>query len=137
MYVVLHYFEVLLAITPMLGGNLFSVRAHSFAYDGIIQVSVSEFMSLVKALTGRRRYSTTARAWVGGFDRKQAYRLLRCVDKDGDRRVALRDLVVFIFVTWTAELSRLARDEGQDQHVQNVQDVRQRRRQLQKVSEAF
>lgn len=91
-----------------------------------LQVSVSEFMSLVKALTGRRSYSASARAPVGGFDKKQAYRLLRCVDKDGDRRVVLRDLVVFVFATWTEELNRLAR-ECEDE------EVRQKRRQLQKV----
>lgn len=84
-------------------------------------------MSLVKALAGRRRYSASARVWVGGFDKKQAYRLLRCVDKDGDRRVALRDLVAFVFVTWTEELTRLARAGGEHE------EVRQRRRQLQKV----
>lgn len=84
-------------------------------------------MSLVKALTGRRRYSASTGASVGGFDRKQAYRLLRCVDKDGDRRIALRDLVVFVFATWTEELNRLVEEEGEDD------EVRQRRRQLQKV----
>lgn len=92
-----------------------------------LQVSVSEFMSLVKALTGRRCYSARARAWVGGFDRKKAYRLLRCVDNDGDRRVALRDLVVFVFAAWTEELCRLAGEESGNE------GVRQRRRQLQKV----
>ena len=85
-------------------------------------------MSLVKALTGKARYSASARAWVGGFDRKQAYRLLRCVDRDGDRRVVLRDLVVFVFAAWTEELDRLSRRAaGGDE------EDRQRRRQLQKV----
>lgn len=89
---------------------------------------MSEFMSVVETLTGRRRYSANARASVGGFDRKQAYRLLRCVDKDGNRRVVLRDLVVFVLVTWTKELSRLAlREEVEGE------EVRQKRRQLQKV----
>lgn len=84
-------------------------------------------MSLVKALTGKRRYSASARDWVGGFDRKQAYRLLRCVDKGGDRRAALRDLVVFVFATWTEELNRLTAAADGDE------EVHQRRRQLQKV----
>ena len=84
-------------------------------------------MSLVKSLAGKRRYSASARAWIGGFDRKQAYRLLRCVDKDGDRRVVLRDLVVFMFATWTKELNRLAGVGREDE------ELHQRRRQLQKV----
>lgn len=92
-----------------------------------MQVSVSEFMSLVKALTRKRRYSARARAMTGGFDRKQAYLLLRCVDKAGDRSVVLRDLVTFVFATWTEELERLT--EGQSE----PEEVRQRRRQLQKA----
>lgn len=92
-----------------------------------LQISVSEFMSLVKELTGKRGFSVRARAKIGGFDREKAYKLLRCVDKDGDRRVALRDVVVFVFVTWTEELNRLAEARG------DAEDMRQRRRQLQKV----
>lgn len=84
-------------------------------------------MSLIKALTGTTVSSARARSTIGGFDRKQAYKLLRCVDKDGDRSVALRDFVVFVFATWTEELNRLARGQGE------ANDVRQRRRQLQKV----
>ncbi|CAM9331866.1 unnamed protein product, partial [Hapterophycus canaliculatus] len=67
------------------------------------KISVSEFVSLIKALTGKKKPGTE----VGGFGREQAYNLLRCVDKDGDRRVALRDLVAFVFATWTEELNRL------------------------------
>ncbi len=92
-----------------------------------VQVSVSEYMSLMKALTGKSRYCASARATVGGFNKKKAYNLLRCVDKDGHRTVALRDLVAFVFVVWVEELERLAKGEGE------AEEIRQRRRQLQKV----
>ncbi|CBN78804.1 n/a [Ectocarpus siliculosus] len=98
----------------------------TFDKRGTGKVSVSEFMSLVKALTRKRRYSARARAMTGGFDRKQAYLLLRCVDKDGDRSVVLRDLVAFVFATWTEELERLTGGNSEPE------EVRQRRRQLQK-----
>lgn len=84
-------------------------------------------MALIKALTGTSRYSASAEATVGGFDRKKAYKLLRCVDKDGHRTVALRDLVAFVFVVWIEELERLAKGRGE------AEETRQRRRQLQKV----
>lgn len=93
-----------------------------------VQVSVSEFMSLVKVLTRKRRYSARARAMTGGFDRKQAYLLLRCVDKAGDRSVVLRDLVAFVFAAWTEELERLT-GGGKSE----PEEVRHKRRQLQKV----
>ena len=84
-------------------------------------------MSLIKALSGKSRFCARARATVGGFDRKQAYKLLRCVDKDGHRTVALRDLVVFVFAVWIEELERLTKGEG------GADENRLRRRQLQKV----
>ncbi|CAN0312812.1 unnamed protein product, partial [Ectocarpus sp. 6 AP-2014] len=99
----------------------------TFDKRGTGKVSVSEFMSLVKALTRKRRYSARARAMTGGFDRKQAYLLLRCVDEDGDRSVVLRDLVAFVFATWTEELERLTGGNSEPE------EVRQRRRQLQKA----
>lgn len=92
-----------------------------------LQISVSEYMSLIKELTGKTGSSARARTAIRGFDKKKAYKLLRCVDKDGDRRVALRDLVAFIFATWTEELHRLAGAKG------DAEDLRQTRRQLQKV----
>lgn len=95
-----------------------------------LQVSVSEFMSLVKVLQGKTGSSAPVRATIGRSGRKQAYKLLRCVDKHGDRRVALRDLVVFVFATWTEELNQLSGAKG------GAEDLRQRRRQLQKVQRA-
>lgn len=83
-------------------------------------------MSLIKALTGKGK----SRATMGGFDRKQAYTLLRCVDKDGHRRVTPRDLVAFVFATWTEELNRLGGGRG----VPEDEAVRRKRRQLQKVT---
>lgn len=98
------------------------------------QVSVSEFISLVKVLTATKNISSGTKG-ADGFNRKQAYMLLRCVDHDGDRTVALRDLVVFVFATWTEELSRLRSAEALTTTGSNngAGDPRQKRRQLQKV----
>lgn len=102
------------------------VRVHSH-----LQVSVSEYMSLMKGLTGKSHFSGSARATVGGFDKKKAFKLLRCVDKDGHRTVALRDLVAFVFVVWIEELERLAKVKGE------AEEIRQRRRQLQRVGQVW
>lgn len=98
------------------------------------QVSVSEFISLVKVLTARKSVSSGARA-TGAFDKKQAYMFLRCVDQDGSRRVALRDLVGFVFAVWTEELSRLMSVEtsGTTGTRTDAETTREKRHQLQKV----
>lgn len=93
-----------------------------------LQISVSEFVSVVKSLTGKRKLGEK----VGGFARKQAYHLLRCVDKGGDRRIALRDLVAFVFATWTEELNRLTDRLAGGTGVPD-ESIQRKRRQLQKV----
>ncbi|CAM9425194.1 unnamed protein product [Scytosiphon promiscuus] len=90
---------------------------------GAKNISVSEFMSLIKTLTAKGAFGVKA----GGFRKKQAYNLLRCVDRDGHRRVALYDLVTFVFATWTEELDRLVLRTAVPDEA-----VRQKRRQLQK-----
>lgn len=95
---------------------------------------MSNFIALVKVLTTTKSISSGVKG-ADGFNREKAYMLLRCVDHDGDRRVALRDLVVFVFSTWTEELSRLANAEAMTTKGGGggADDLRQKRRQLQKV----